>query len=123
MKLIEAINRIDALKPNSYSQPEKIGWISTLDGDIKKHIIDIHKGSESVIFEGYDEQTPLDTELLVPAPFDIIYLYWLQAQVDYWNQEINKYNNSMAMYNTAYSEYERYYNRSHAPIEKKFRFF
>lgn len=123
MTIIEAINRIDAVNPNNYSQPEKVAWLSTLDGVIKKEIIDTHEGAEAVTFSGYNEQTPLDTVLLVPAPYDEVYLFWLQSKIDYWNAEMGKYNNSIAMYNTAYSTFEKAYNREHKPISKKLKFF
>ena len=123
MTIIEAINRIDAVNPNNYSQPEKVAWLSTLDGVIKKEIIDTHEGAEAVTFTGYNEQTPLDTVLLVPAPYDELYLFWLQSKIDYWNAEMGKYNNSIAMYNTAYSTFEKAYNREHKPISKKLKFF
>lgn len=123
MQLIEAINKIDALKPNTYSTDEKIWWLSELDGTIKKEIIDTHEGGESVVFNGYDSTTPEDTELLVPAPHTSIYLYWLEAKMDYRNGEYGKYNNSMIAYNSAYSTYERAYNRSHMPLTKSFKYF
>lgn len=123
MTIIEAINKVDALKPNTYTQSDKIAWLSTLDGLIKKHIIDTHEGGESVVFDGYDENTPLDTELLAESPYDSVYLTWLEAKIDYANGEFNKYNNSAVAYNTDYSAYERYYNRTHMPIGKKLKFF
>ena len=123
MTIIEAINRIDAVNPNNYSQPEKVAWLSTLDGVIKAEIIDTHEGAEAVTFSGYTEETPVDTVLLVPAPYDEVYLFWLQSKIDYWNGEMGKYNNSVAMYNTAYATFERAYNREHKPISKKLKFF
>lgn len=123
MTIIEAINRIDILKPNAYSQQEKVKWLSTLDGVIKKEIIDTHEGGEEVVFEGYTETTNVATELLVPAPYDDIYLRWLAAQIDYMNGEYARYNNGVQTYNDAYSAFERYYNRTHMPLGKKFKFF
>lgn len=123
MTLNEAISRIDNIKPNGYTLIEKIKWISTLDGIIKEEIIDTHEGSEEVTFNGYDENSSLTTTLLVPAPYDDIYLRWLEAQIDYANNEYGKYNNSITLYNTAYATFERYYNRKHMPIEKKLKFF
>ena len=122
MKIIEAIQKVDALKPNNYSQEDKIKWLSTLDGIIKTEIIDIHEGADKVEFNGYDISS-LETELIVPAPYDDIYIKWLEAHINYNNSEIGKYNNSMAMYNSAYNAYERYYNRKHMPIGKKFKYF
>ena len=122
MKVIEAIQKVDALKPNNYSQEDKIKWLSTLDGIIKTEIIDTHEGGSEVIFNGYDMNS-LETELLVPAPYDEIYIKWLEAQINYNIGEIGKYNNSMTMYNTALSTFERYYNRKHMPKGHKFKYF
>ena len=129
MTIMDALYRIDEVKPNSYSQAEKMKWLSSLDGVIKSEIIDTHEkcagceGCKDVTFNGYDEATDLSTPLLVPAPYDDIYLRWLETQIDYANGEYGKYNNSMAMYNTAYTAYANHYNRTHMPIGKKLKFF
>ncbi len=123
MTILEAINRVDSTKPNSYTQVEKVDWLSTLDGIIKSEIIDTHEGGEDVVFVGYDADTSLDTELLVPAPYDDIYIRWLEARIDYANGEFGKYNNSLTAYNDASVLYARYYNRNHMPKGNKFKFF
>ena len=123
MTLIEIINRINILKPNTYSQEEKIKWLSNIDGIIKKEIIDTHEGADEVVFSGYDEFTPLTTVLLVPDPYDEIYLRWLEAQIDYANGEYARYNNVVRAYNDAYSAYFKYYNKMHMPLGKKLKFF
>lgn len=123
MTILEAIHRIDVLKPNTYTQAEKIRWLSELDGMVKREIIDLHEGDDKIIYNGYDDNTVLTTELLVPHPYDRIYLPWLQAQIDYFNGENGKYQNSMSMFNEAYTAFEKYYNRTHMPIGKKMKFF
>jgi hypothetical protein len=90
---------------------------------IKSEIIDTHEGGENVVFNGYDENSDLSIVLLVPPPYDDIYLRWLETQIDYANGEYGKYNNSITMYNTAYSAYANYYNRTYMPKGKKFKFF
>ena len=123
MTIMDALYRIDELKPNSYSQPEKIKWLSSLDGVIKSEIIDTHEGGEDIVFSSYGEDANLNTVMLVPAPYDDIYLKWLEAQIDYNNGEIGKYNNSIVAYNDAYDLYQKHYNRTHMPKGKKFKFF
>lgn len=116
MTILEAINRLDALKANAYTQNDKVEWLSRLDNMVKKHIIDTHEGGDDVIFYGYDESTDTDTELLVPAPFDEVYLRWMEAQIDYHNGEYKKYNNAITMFNTAFEAYHAYYNRTNMPV-------
>lgn len=123
MTIMDALYRIDELKPNSYSQPEKIKWLSSLDGVIKSEIIDTHEGGEGIVFSGYGEDADLSTVLLVPAPYDDIYLKWLEAMIDYTNGEYGKYNNSLVAYNDAYDLYQKHYNRTHMPKGTKFKFY
>ena len=115
MTIIEAINRTDSVKPNAYSQSEKVRWLSTLDGTVKTEIIDTHEGGEEIAFSGYDDETVLTTPLLIPAPYDDVYIRYLEMQIDYANGEYGKYNNSASAYNTAFSAFEKYYNREHMP--------
>ena len=123
MKIVEAISRIDGLKHNTYTQGEKIAWLSRLDSMVKRLIIDTHEGGEDVVFTGYNENTDVYTELLVPEPFDEMYLRWLEARIDYANGEYDKYNNAILMYQTAYDGYANYYGRNHMPKGKKIKFF
>lgn len=120
MKIMEVLYRIDEVKPNSYSQSEKVKWLSALDGIVKTEIIDTHEGGLEEAFKGYDVDTDLNKDLLIPFPYDDIYLRWLEMQIDYANGEYGKYNNSITMYNTAYSAYEKFYNRTHKPKAKRF---
>ena len=117
MTVIGAINHIDAIKPNTYNLTEKIRWLSMLDGLIKAEIIDSHEGGESVEYTGYNDSS-IAIELLVPAPYDDIYIKWLEAQIDYANGEYGKYNNSITMFNNAYLTFEKYYHRTHLPKQK-----
>ena len=77
MTIIEAINRIDGLKPNIYSQSEKVRWLSQLDGFVKNDIIDTHEGSDAITFSGYDDETSIDTVLLIPSPYEDVYIHYL----------------------------------------------
>ena len=122
MTIIEAIDRVNAVKPNVYGQTDKIRWLSELDGIIKNEIINTHEGGEDISFSGYTEETNFNTKLLVPSPYDEIYIRYLEMQIDYANNEYGKYNNSMVMYNTIYSDFEKYYNRNHMPVSRGKRF-
>ena len=123
MTIIEAIEKIDSLKPNAYSQSDKISWLSDLDQMIKNEIIDSHEGADEILFNGYTDDTDIKTELLVPAPYDAVYMSWLEARIDYANGEYGKYNNSTVMFNKDYSNFNNYYNRNHMPLGNKIKFF
>ena len=124
MTINEAIERLDNLKYNTYTNADKIAWLSKLDNMLKRHIIDTHEGAESVVFDGYTEDTDPDTELLATAPYDEMYLRWLEAQIDYTNGEYDKYNASILLFNTEYEAFNAFYTRTHMPLAagRRFRF-
>lgn len=122
MTIIEVITEVDALHPNGYDQNNKIAWLSNLDGRIKDEIIDTHEGGDGVPFKAYNAKD-INTELIVPRPYDEVYRYWLEAQMDYANGEYTKYNNSMSMFNNAYTAFERHYHRTHMPKGKSIKYF
>lgn len=122
MTILEAITRLDALLFNTYTQPEKVAWLSKLDTEVKQQIIDTHQGAENVSFSGYTENTPGETVLLVPAPYDEVYLRWMESQIHYYNGEYDKFNAAIIMYNTAFDAFANYYKRNHMPLSRGNRF-
>lgn len=122
MKIREAIDRIDSLKHNTYTNGEKIDWLNRLDAMIKQQIIDTHEGYEEVIYRPYTEKD-MEKDLILTAPYDDVYIRWLEAQIDYYNGEINRYNNSITMFRTAYDTFANYYNRMHMPLGVKNKYF
>ena len=123
MTVQEALTAIDNRSPNAYGITDKLAWLSSLDGQIRAEIIDTHEGGDDVEFTGYDASTDQNTEMLVPAPFDEMYIRWLEAQIDYANEEYDRYNNSILMYQTAYDGYSSWYNRNHMPKSKSIQYF
>ena len=70
MTLDEALAVCDRAKPNQYSRSEKIRWLSDADGLVQREILDY---VEPGTFSGYDEETPGETVLLAPAPYEGLY--------------------------------------------------
>ena len=122
MTIAEVISKVDALKPNTYTPEDKIDWLSTLDARVKSQIIDTHECNDPTFFYGYDSVADQETELLVPAPYDEMYLRWLEAMIDYHNSDDDRYNNAIMLFNNAYEGYKKYYTRAHMPISKGNRF-
>lgn len=113
MKICEAISQINSLKPNTYSDKQKIYWLSQVESMIKRLVIDAHEGGEQISFAGFTEDTSTETELFMPEPFSMGYVYWLEAQIHYANEDIDMYNSAILMFNASFSEYKADYKRNH----------
>ena len=107
----------------TYDESKVREWLTRLDAAIIAQIIDNYEDSEEVYFEGYmDETVPDDTELIVPMPWDTLYLRWIETQTDYANGEYDRYNNSAQAYSEAYDAFAKYYHRTHMPRTKHLKY-
>lgn len=116
MRIREVIATVDSLKANQYPASQKIRWLSDCDSNIWKSIIETHEKVPGIpdAFYGY---TPDDGEsmLLAPAPHDILYRHYLEMMIDFYNKDINSYQNTSRLYNSAYTEFAAWYNRNYMP--------
>ena len=113
MTAYDAISRVDRLKYNVFSQAEKLRWLGKLEGMLKTNILDTHEGDWR--FTPVSEDSPVDTPLLLQKPFDEMYIKWLEAQIDLYNGETERYNASISLFNTEYAAFESWFNRRYTP--------
>lgn len=103
------IEYVDKVKPNAYGDEEKFQWLCEVDGMVKRLVM---QEEESVQISYPDD---MDSQLLVPHPFDVVYALYLQGMIDLANKEYNSYNNTMMVFNTKFDEYKKAYLREHMP--------
>jgi hypothetical protein len=60
---------------------------------------------------GFDTETPVDTLLTAPHPYDRIYWLYLMAMMDYVGGNAARYENTAALFNAAYRDYGKYLKR------------
>lgn len=116
----EVISLVDNLYPNIRTSEEKKLWLNNIDTMIYEEIICTHEGYENIEFNGYTDATPNDTELLAPKHYGAeMYRYFLQMQIDLANAEYTRYNVSSALFQSAYENYAKAYNRANMPLQPK----
>lgn len=115
MTINEIIAHVNMLTPNMIEDSTKVKWLGDLDLILYRDVFLSHHGTDEVAFSGYDANTDLDTELLIPAPYSDIYRWYIEMMICDINGEITKYNNAANKYNTALVAVMDYYNRSYKP--------
>lgn len=101
----KAIEIVDRLKPNAYSEEDKLRWINELDGIVQRLVIQADEVKQ------YSYPEDMDKELLIPAPFDGAYTLYLEANIDYYNREYGNYNNTALMFESQFTEFRKDYIR------------
>lgn len=103
----KVIEKIDKLRPNSYDEETKLGWISVLDGMVKRLV---HQEEENA---PYVYPADMDKELLIPFPYDDVYGFYLESMIDFYNREYGNYNNSAMVFEGRFTEFKKDYIRHH----------
>ena len=47
-----------------------------------------------------------------------VYTFYLQSRQDYENGEINRYNQSAALFNSRFDQFRQHYTRQHLPLSR-----
>ena len=120
MTIAHAIARFDTLYPNEFPYAEKLRWLSVLDGQLFREVLAASPDNRGRTFDGYTIETDKKTELLVPFPYDDLYIKYLAAQCDKIHADVARYANSAAVFNAAFSEFAAYYHRTHPAGKRRF---
>lgn len=112
MTIRDAIERADGVRRgNKFSVRQKISWLSELDFIIFADTIDNPTGSAEASFDGYGETASLDTVLIAPETYADMYMFWIVSKIDLFNNDIERYNTSIALFNNAKQRFCDWYNR------------
>lgn len=120
MTINEVLDEVDRIaKNNSIDRNQKIKWLDRLDRSIFNDLLQYKKDNIET-FDGYDVDDDEDTVLLAVKPYDELYVYYVLAQINLIQQEIDFYNNNYAMYEDKYRNYRDFINRTYRTKGRNF---
>lgn len=115
MTINEAIARVDDLRDNTMAPNIKIAWLQMVDQQVYHEIIKGRVGADAVTLPDYSDENG-ERVLLVPSPYDMLYVYRLEAEICYKNQEIDRQANALTRYNELMDAFAKQYAREHRSL-------
>lgn len=115
MTIKQAVARFDTLYPNEIGYEQKLAWLSELDGMVYEEVLSLYKEAPPTAFTGYILATPDDTPLLVPFPYDKIYIEYLSAMMELVRGNAERYNNATMLYASTFDAFAAECNRTYTP--------
>lgn len=128
----QIIEQYNAERPNQTEDSVKVTWLRRCEQMLINEIYVQHEHdleAESRIelsvtgstlhikaagsFAEHIASFDMDTTLLVPEPYDELYLHYLDQKIAYLNNDKARYNTASAMYNNALLTYQQYFNRTY----------
>lgn len=115
MTINEAIARVDDLRDNTVATDIKIAWLQMVDQQVYLEIIKGREGAEAMTIPDYRDNNG-GRVLLVPPPYDMLYVYRLEAEICYKQQEIDRQANALTRYNELMDAFAKHYAREHRSL-------
>ena len=112
MTVGQVISHITELRGQQYDTETLAAWLSELEGQIIDEIVNLADGVQ-IDFKPFDFNIDWEKSLMAPERFADVYTNYLMAKIDFYNQESERYNNDVVMYQAAYDRYAAWYIRSH----------
>ena len=110
MTINKVLEQLSRLEPHTFSDEDLAAWVLQLDAQLFTELA-MPQDTERPRTWPEDGDIPLTAM----APYDELYLYYIQAKVEFFQREYDHYENTMAMYDNAVSEWRKQYRRTHIP--------
>ena len=99
MTIRELLNKISDEKPNSFSDAKLISFVNEVEAEVAE---ELHIEEAPVYVDSHED---LDKRLLVPAPYDRLYVSYVKAMIDLANEEQESYTNNQAQHVQDYKDF------------------
>lgn len=107
MLVKEAIQKVKERKPNAYNDEALLDYINEIEAMIQRELY--LETPEQIV--QYEYPDGLEEELILPTPYNMIYVTYVIMMIQYNQEEYTAYNNSNALFQTEYQEAQKYFNR------------
>jgi len=120
MTVRELFDFIKGVRPGfAFNDAQMMVWLNEIEGKVQTDImlLDPAVGEDGTVtgLVEYDVTTDMNTELIVPFPWNKLYRYFMLMSIDLYNGEFQRYGNSFAQFNEAYEEYSAWVAQNLAP--------
>lgn len=118
MNIQQALDFADQLKPNMMDRQMKIAFLTEVEQLWHQEVIMNHEHTdEAGVIPVYTVDTDPGTELLVPDPYSMLYVYWIMSKIDQQTLENDKWDQDMQRFEQAWGTASDWWTREHMPIQ------
>ena len=107
MTIESCMKLVDAMLPNRVEDSVKLRFLGEIEGKVKVELL----GYSPEETDTFDSETPGDTELCAPHPYDQLYWLYVLTMMDYLSGDLGRYENGATMFNAAYQGFGKWLKR------------
>ena len=110
MTIETCIQLVDDMLPSRVPLEVKLRFLGEVEGKVRVELLGEEPGNSLAI----DEDTPLDTVLSAPCPFDQLYWQYLLAMVGHVSGDSARYESAAVLFNSSYQSFGKWLKRKGA---------
>lgn len=114
MTLGKLIEKIIRNRGQDFDTEDMVDWVNEIEGQAVEMVINRAEGVEEA-FVPYRYDLDAERKLQIPDRFQDVYINYLYSKIDFHHQETERYNNDVAMFESAWQEYGAWYIRNRKP--------
>ena len=107
MTASEAIARAKEIRQGSIGYSQYLSWLNVIEGRVQTELLE--KNTDEVI--KYTEETDA-SELIIPHPYDEVYIFYLCAMTDFANEEMELYSADAQAFDSRFEDFKKYYSKT-----------
>ena len=107
MTIETCMRLVDEMLPNRVSEAVKRRLLGEVEGKVRVELL----GEEPQDAPFFSPDTPADTQLAAPYPFDQLYWQYLLAMVSHTCGDNVRYENTALLFNASYQSYGKWLKR------------
>ena len=123
MTVAAMIEQFNTERPNSVEDSLKMEWLRKCEANLIDSVILLRRIEEgertAEEWQEYLDTYNFDTEMILPEPYDDLYIYFLDARMSLNNNDKVRTNIATRLYDNALLTWKQKYNREHLPIQHK----
>lgn len=119
MTVRELFTVIDRMRPNAFTDGEKLGFLNVIEGRIYGEVLNKAAGEAQAFIpflEGEEER-----ELAVSLPYTDLYIFYLAAMIDFYNGDSGRYNDTIVLFNMLWEDFAADYIQKNKPKQVNLR--
>lgn len=112
MKVREVLDQVNEVKPNVFSDARLMDFLNEVEAMIWNEVL----GNDPENYTALSLPDDYEADLIALPPHSKLYGAYIQAMIDFQNEESVSYQNNMEMFNSVYLDYKKYMQRREAVV-------
>lgn len=113
MTIRTLIDKVQAEKPNTFTNEQIVAFVNEVEGNVAEEL-----RTKRITYSTTEED--MTKKLLVPAPYDRLYVSYVKAMIDFANEEYGSYQLNQQQFALDFEDFSNWVVRTNRAEESSY---